>query len=229
MESQPEDTIAASNPLTECWNEIGVGGDASCPELTHCGHCRNCPVYAKAGARFFDRTIPAGYREDWTQSLRKEKAIDRAQKASLIVFRIADEWLALPTTLLREVVAFRPMHQVPRRSGRVLLGLINIRGEIQLCVSLTGLFGVEAKGDEGTRNDSSTRLMVIERGGEVWVFPVDQIHGTHRIQEADIVSAPATVERSARRFTRGVIALENLQVGVLDEHAIFTALQRGIG
>src|SRR4029077_5730556 len=29
--------------VDDCWNRIGVRGDASCPELKHHVHCRNCP------------------------------------------------------------------------------------------------------------------------------------------------------------------------------------------
>ena len=42
------DGTAAS--INDCWNRIGVRGDASCPELEQHVHCRNCPVYSAAAA-----------------------------------------------------------------------------------------------------------------------------------------------------------------------------------
>jgi Magnesium chelatase, subunit ChlI len=33
----------------DCWNQIGVFGDGTCPELAKVIHCRNCPVYAAGG------------------------------------------------------------------------------------------------------------------------------------------------------------------------------------
>jgi chemotaxis-related protein WspD len=216
------------NAADDCWNDIGVEGNNSCPELARFGHCRNCPIYAEAGIRFFDRSIPEDYRLDWTEILRKEKEVYQADTTSIIVFGIADEWLALPTALLREVVDFRSVHHVPRRSGRVLLGLVNIRGEIQLCVSLAGLFEIESHEETPWARHSVKRMIVVERDGEVWVFPVDKIHGTHRILNSNILNPPVTVERSASRFTRGVVQLENMPVGLLDAEAIFARLRKGI-
>ena len=219
------------NAAADCWNDIGVEGNNSCPELARFGHCRNCPIYAEAGTRFFDRSIPEDYRQDWTDILRKEKEVYQAGATSIIVFGIADEWLALPAAMLREVIDFRSVHYVPRRSGSILLGLVNVRGEIQLCVSLAGLFGIESaesKAGKGSANHSSKRMIVVDRGGEVWVFPVDRIHGTHRVLNSNIVSPPVTVERSANRFTRGVVQLENMPVGLLDAEAIFAILRKGV-
>ena len=228
MDRIAEKVVKPPNSAADCWNDIGVEGDSSCPELARFGHCRNCPIYAQAGMRFFDRSIPEGYRLDWTDSLRKEKEVYRAGTTSIIVFGIADEWLALPTALLREVIGFHSIHRVPRRSGSVLLGLVNVRGEIQLCVSLAGLFGIESKADTASENHSAKHMIVVEHGGEVWVFPVDKIHGTHRILDSNIVNPPVTVERSASRLTRGVIQLEDLQVGLLDAEAILATLKKGV-
>ena len=36
---------------TDCWNRIGVRGDASCPELADCAHCRHCATYSASAAR----------------------------------------------------------------------------------------------------------------------------------------------------------------------------------
>ena len=39
-------------PPDRCWQEIGVWGDRSCPELAAVTHCHNCPVFAAAGRKF---------------------------------------------------------------------------------------------------------------------------------------------------------------------------------
>ncbi|MEM7650108.1 MAG: chemotaxis protein CheW, partial [Cyanobacteria bacterium P01_A01_bin.70] len=33
----------------DCWNQIGVRGDRTCPTLETVIHCHNCPVYSQAG------------------------------------------------------------------------------------------------------------------------------------------------------------------------------------
>src|SRR5260221_7164238 len=194
----------AANGAEDCWHHIGVAGDASCPELAHVGHCRNCPVYAEAGEGFFERPMPEEYRKDWTDLLRKSKEGHQAGTESVLVFKTGDEWLALPTTLLREIMEIRAVHRVPLRSSAVLLGLVNVRGEIQLCISLAGLLGIELADDEPAGNNSARRMIVADRGGEIWAFPADRIHGTHPIQSNSLIATPSTVERAPSRFTRGV-------------------------
>jgi hypothetical protein len=61
--------LAISDPpataINDCWNRIGVRGDASCPELAEHAHCRNCPVFATAALALLDRELPAGYAAEW--------------------------------------------------------------------------------------------------------------------------------------------------------------------
>ena len=53
-------------PLDDCWNRIGVRGDASCPELARHVHCHNCPVHAAAALALLDREPPEGSGAAWT-------------------------------------------------------------------------------------------------------------------------------------------------------------------
>ena len=208
----------------DCWNHVGVGGDGTCSELTQVGHCRNCPVYAEAGASFFDRPMPVEYQQEWTDVLRKQKETHEAGTQSIVVFQVGEEWLALPTTLLREVSEVKAIHRVPHRSNLVLLGMVNIRGEIQLCISLAGLLQIDSTKSESA--GASRRMIVTDRGTEIWVFPVDRIHGSHRIDSSTIVTPPSTIERGASKFTKGVVQLDRMQVGVLDDDLIYAALRR---
>ncbi len=58
----------------------------------------------------------------------------------MLVFRLGDEWLALPVGVLVEVTRPRPPHRVPHRGG-LLAGVVNIRGELHLCVRFDLLLG----------------------------------------------------------------------------------------
>ena len=58
---------------SQCWKEIGIWGDSSCPELKKASHCRNCPVYSAAGIRMLDRPLTPGYLEEWTELLARPK------------------------------------------------------------------------------------------------------------------------------------------------------------
>ena len=129
---------------SDCWNIIGVRGDRSCPELPGVVHCQNCPVFAAAGRHFLDAPSPPGYLEEWTERLAAPVEEAVADLESVLTFRLADEWLALPVRVLIEVTTLRPVHRVPYRGG-LLAGLVNIRGELHLCAHLARLLGIESR------------------------------------------------------------------------------------
>jgi chemotaxis-related protein WspD len=131
-------------PQGDCWNRIGVRGDRSCPELAQYVHCQNCPVFAAAGRRFLDAPTPPGYLDEWAERLAAPAEEAAADLEGALVFRLADEWLALSVHALVEVTPPRPVHRVPHRGG-LLAGLVNIRGELCLCVHLAKLLGVEPR------------------------------------------------------------------------------------
>jgi chemotaxis-related protein WspD len=131
-------------PQGDCWNRIGVRGDRSCPELAQYVHCQNCPVFAAAGRRFLDAPTPPGYLDEWAERLAAPAEEAASDLEGALVFRLADEWLALSVHALVEVTTPRPVHRVPHRGG-LLAGLVNIRGELCLCVHLAKLLGIEPR------------------------------------------------------------------------------------
>ena len=148
----------------DCWSHIGVSGDRTCPELSSFIHCRNCPVFATAARAFFDRPAPEGYLAGWSRWLAKSverdegdegggedenEAESHEEKVSVLIFRLGPEWLAFRTQTVAEVTTPRPVHRVPHRTNEVFLGLVNLQGQVQLCVSLHGLLGVTAMSSPG--------------------------------------------------------------------------------
>ena len=122
-------------PVANCWNHIGVWGDRSCPELLKVVHCHNCPVFAGAGRRFLDAPSPDGYAQEWAERLAPPIEEAATDLQSVLIFRLGEEWLALPAQVLLEVAGPRPIHRIPHRAG-LLAGLVNIRGELYLCARL---------------------------------------------------------------------------------------------
>jgi len=224
MTSLPVETHAR-----DCWNSIGVRGDRSCPELVNFVHCQNCPVFASAGRRFLDAPSPAGYLEEWTERL-AGKADDVADDTlSVLLFRVAEEWLALPIEVLVEVTTPRPVHRVPYRTG-ILAGLINIRGELHLCVHLTKLLGIDDRSapqpDDTPAAPSPRRYLVTCHENNRWVFPVDAVDQVCRIARSEVKPPPATIQRAANHLSRGVFPWEGRPIGLLDDVRMFDVLQR---
>lgn len=221
----------------DCWNKIGVSGDRSCPELKICIHCRNCSVYAVVGRSLFEREPPASYLDEWTHLLSQEKAAGEIQQIAPIgtlsvgIFRLGGEWLALPAQLLKEVTQTCVIHTLPHRSSNIFLGLVNIRGEIQICVSLSELLGLEAQVkatrlDNGPNSQVSGRMVVVEKEGNRWVFPVDEIYGIHRIEPKELTNVPSTLAKVTETYTRGVINWQSRSVSFLDDELLFYTLSK---
>jgi chemotaxis-related protein WspD len=210
--------------VERCWIQIGVWGDNSCPELPRVGHCRNCEVYSAAGRDLLTRPAPEGYLEWWTDLLAEDREAEDSSRTSFFAFRIGATWLALRATSLQEITVPSVVRSVPHRPREILLGLVNIRGELQPCVSLHALF------DEAIPADTPPggRFLVAAAGGSSWVFPVDQVDGMHDVPAADVDRLPATLERVSGTYSRGLFRAGARTIAIIDEELLFSALTRRV-
>ena len=218
--------------INDCWNKIGVRGDASCPELKQYGHCRNCPVFATAALTLLDRELPAGYAEEWMGYIAQKRGSGkRGERQTAILFRIGAEWFALPTSVVDEVAELRGVHTLPHRRGGMLLGLVNVQGELIVCVSLARMLGLEdAFGSVIVRDAKQPgRLLIVRSEAGRIAFPVAEVERTQRYHPSDLKSVPATLARAATNYTKGILAWRERQVGCLDGQMIVAAMNRCIG
>jgi chemotaxis-related protein WspD len=210
----------------DCWNRIGVNGDGTCPELEEHVHCRNCPVFAGAARGFFERRAPEGYLAEWAELLGRPVERGTTDAASLLVFRLGREWLAMALSVVAEVTEPRPVHRVPHRTNRVFSGLVSLRGQLQLCVSMHGLLEVDLP-DPSDEPPVNPRLVVIRRGSEQWAFPAEEVVGVRHLPRDRLAKVPSTLSNPAGSFSRAVFAWgQGRSVDVLDEPRVFEALRR---
>ena len=209
----------------DCWHTIGViGGDRSCAELARHTHCRNCSVFAEAGARLLDRALPAGYREEWTRRLAEAKT-SAAVKKSVVVFRVGAEWLALPTPVFQEVAERRVIRPLPHQQNNFVLGLASVRGELLLCISIAGLLGIKTEAVGNTRRPAYDRLLVVGRHGQRLALPVAEVLGVQRYVPAEVTELPSGGAFAAT-CVGGMLKLKGRAVGLLDAEIFFIAVDR---
>jgi chemotaxis-related protein WspD len=225
--------MEAQSAVNDCWKRIGVWGTAEerCPELVKVVHCRNCPVYTSAGRHLLDREVPENYRREWTAAFARVKSEKTVTIYSVFVFRTGGEWLALPAKLIQEVVEFGVIHSLPHRSNAILRGVVNIRGKLELCFSIGAVLGIERLEKSGEKEEkyiSPSRLVVAARNGERIVFPVSEVHGSFRYADGMLQQLPVTVSGSRAAFTRGILCVQNFDVGLLDDRILFEALMRSL-
>jgi chemotaxis-related protein WspD len=214
-----------------CWRVIGVGGDASCPELRAVVHCRNCPVYTAAGRQLFERPPPAAYVAEWTAFLAQAKVRAAPRTLAVLVFRLGDEWLGLDAADVVEVAEPRALHRIPHRPGPVLGGLVNIRGQLLLFVSLHGLLHIDPGGVGSGSGDgrSAERFVVIHRGDASWVFRADAVEGIQRFAPGEVARVPVTVAHGAASLSQGLLSFGERRIGYLDGEALFATLRKVVG
>jgi chemotaxis-related protein WspD len=228
----------------DCWSTIGVSGNGTCRELQKFVHCRNCPVYSAAGIQLLDRALPVEYRRERTSHYAEAKKLTQPAKTSLILFRLGLEWLALPTTAFQEIAERRHLHTLPHRRRSIVLGLVNVRGELLVCASVARLLGLpddelKVRGDEQTPTPApdarrgslairQARLLVANWNGQRLAFPVDEVFGIHRFHLDEMKEPPTTISKSALTYTQGVFKWRERSVGCLNADSLFSALNHSL-
>jgi len=121
-------------------------------------------------------------------------------------------------------------HKVPHRVDGILNGLVNVRGELLLCVALEVMLGLERSPDGNRPKDQTTRerLLVCNREGNRLAFFVSEVDGVHHYHPRDLKDVPATLSKAASTYTVGVLHWKDRAVGCLDDELLFYALSKGL-
>ena len=217
--------------IHDCWNRIGVWGSETprCPKLDQVVHCRNCDVYPESGRRILERALPDDLSAPMERHSQQGETATAPRHTDVVVFRLGDEWLGLPAQLFSEITEMRPIHRLPHRSNTTLLGLVNIRGELKLCMSLGKLLGLD-KGANWTKQQSAS---LPASGGyrqrsEQFVFPVSEVLGIERFNENDLHPAPASVTLANSTYTRGIFESGDKHIACLDDELLLYTLAKSL-
>jgi len=183
--------------------------------------------HREAMLELLDREPPEGYLAAWQDRLRHLEREQERKTTGVLVFRLYEEWLALDARIIQEITADATVHRIPQRTNEVLRGLVNVRGELQLCVSLHALLGLENTGAETVLSRRVHPRMVVFQGeGGAFVFRADEAYGVHALELEELSDAPVTVSKAMATFTKGLFDLRETKVGLLDHELIFHSLNR---
>lgn len=211
-----------------CWNEIGGQGNGTCPKLAEVIRCRNCPVFSAAARQLLDRPLTPDYRRAWTEHFAQAQTPAAPASMAVLLFRLQAEWLALPAQVFQEVAERRPVHSLPHRRQGIVLGLVNVRGELLLCVSLARLLRRDEPPQPEARQAAYDRLLVANWAGQRYAFPADEVRGIQKFQAAELTEPPATLAKSGLAYTRGLLPWQGRVVGLLDAERVFSSLNRSL-
>jgi chemotaxis-related protein WspD len=182
----------------------------------------------------FDRPLPEDYRREWTTQVAGERSTTVRQTQSALVFRIGAEWLSLPVVVFEGVVPRRPVHTLPHHRGGIVLGLVTLRGQLRLSVSLAKLLGIPEAAESRTivgvgANRIVPRCVIIgEQADRRVVVPVDEVYGVVRYSTDMVRELPATLA-AGTRYTTNVLLWNERTVAQLDSALVLYAIERAIG
>jgi chemotaxis-related protein WspD len=198
--------------LADCWNRDGIWGDSSCRELAEHYHCRNCPVYANAALHLLNKRIPADYRREWTDHLAKETKAPPTGTEPILVFRLGDHWMGVATEVVEEITEMSPIHSIPHRSEEVLRGVVNVRGELLICISLGRWFGFHRSihPDSNTMVGAEERLVVTGAQDNAFVFPVSRVRGIRHFEPDQMIDPGKPDYPVANDFCRGAAWIKDV-------------------
>jgi len=211
--------------IDDCWNRIGIHGDRSCPLLVDHIHCRNCSVYSAAATRLLDRYALA---QEQRVSIHSEELASEVQTRSLMVFRLGEEWLGLPTRCLVEVSPVQTIHSLPHQRSRALLGVANVRGALVACLSFVELLGLDSAAAPTSAARVMPRMLILAAEGGPVVVPVDEVDGIHAIEARLLDTASVPAQNTQARYTRGVVQWKDRSLRLLDEEHLLSAVNRSL-
>jgi len=218
--------------IYDCWNSIGVWSRkvARCPELVRVNHCRNCGVYTEAGRHFLNRDLEPDYQAEQTLRLAKGREQESSGSNTAFVFRAGKEWLATPVAVIREVAEMGPIHTIPHRSSNIVRGLVNIKGKLEICVSIGAVLEISRceKRTETMDYIAPTRLVIVEDNNQVIAFPVSEVKGVIRYQPGTQRQLPADVSGPKAFFSEGILHIDNKEICLLNFKQLFRALTRDL-
>jgi chemotaxis signal transduction protein len=196
-------------------------------------------VPASAATRLLARAPTAAERAQATALVAGVEQDTQALSRSAFVFRLGREWLAIGSEVVDEVVEPRHVHALPHRREGVVRGVVNVRGQLTVCVALDALLqtGAAAPGGQGPGQTTESarsgvlgrRLVVLADNEQRMAFEADAVHGAHRYADSAVGAVPSTVAHGVSRFSTGVLAWPAGTLGLLDARLLLHALQRRLG
>jgi chemotaxis-related protein WspD len=181
-----------------------------------------------SAVKLLSRVPGKDYLDEWTVLIQAEKRIeDTFSEQSVVIFRLGIEWLALSILAFSEITTTRTIHRIPHRSSPLLLGAVNLRGQLQVCFALDTLLEI-AKLSKAQFSEKAHCLMAIKKNEMIWVFPADEVYGIFRCDLATLQNVPITSSKAKINYLKGIFTWENKSVRYLDEDVLFTNLQRSL-
>ena len=195
-----------------------------------------CSLSDSSSDRLLQRPSPHEYQEERAAQVAAPLTnTEDSSRITVLIFRLCQEWFALPASLCRQVLPATPAHTLPHRSNSTLIGIINVAGEMLLKVFLKEVLGKLSDYALDTQSDESCdraypRMVIVEKMKTdgtlaVWAFEVDELEGVCSV-ETNRLEKPAVGNSVGSACTHKVFRWQAHSVSLLDEERLFGRLER---
>lgn len=141
--------------------------------------------------------------------------------AQLVSFSIFKEEYGVEVLKVREIIRMTAITHMPNTPPYVE-GVINLRGKVIPIMSMRKRFGLAE-----TENDSNTRIIVIDVGGDLTGFIVDSVAEVIRISGSEIQPPPGMASGGIEQeFIVGVINRADRLLILLDPDKMFSQAEK---
>jgi len=182
---------------------------------------------AKPSAQsLFRRKPPKGYVNEWIERIKIPLQEDDTEGKSALVFRIGNEWLAITSAAIKEVTEVRPIHKIPHTNSKILLGVTNIHGDLNLMISMQALFDFDSESKtEHLQKNAYPRHIVFGYGHDLFVFKADEVYGMVHFHQEDIEDIPISISKSLANYSSGIFLFKDKRIGILNEKSIMSSIK----
>jgi purine-binding chemotaxis protein CheW len=133
-------------------------------------------------------------------ALLPQAAVDAPRE--YVTFRLADQWLGIPVTVVQEVLVSMRIARVPLAPDAIA-GFLNLRGQIVTAVDLRVTLQLPARDAE-----SDIMNVVVQHDGELFAFMVDEV-GDVSVGAGAVEAPPATLDTRWRSACAGIVRREH--------------------
>ena len=142
------------------------------------------------------------------------------EKVKLVVFSLCEESFAFHGADIREIVRYQKVTFVPG-SPHVILGIINLRGDIESVLSIHRLLGLP-----DSEWDSRSRIILAQGEGIGSGILVDSVEDVADVPVSSIQPPIGTFDKSSMEFITGVTLHGGRNVTVLSTAKVLGKLSR---
>jgi len=174
------------------------------------------PVEIESGRSKLDRyKATAGQVHRFVNQVSRDIAADDGGVLELLTFVIASERYALEIEKIVEIIPPRTATRVPN-TDRAILGIISLRGTIVTLLDVRKGLGHPP----GVVDPNHSRIIVIERSGEIAGFLVDRVTRVIKLPKAEVETQPVVHPLEQNESIRGVFQQEGQLTILLDLEAL---------